>query len=207
VPPQRTEQARLRFETGDARVVTSTSIRPNSARACPAMATRSLLDVTIGAGGGTAAPSSPDRGWRCSLEIIRRMMESGLLICRYHRTSPGLANRRITMFKNPTSKVQMFKGTDPSESAKASGAYRRSPPGHGQIDITSAVFRADEAVARASKGDPVASHEPAFLDTITCSAKVSAETFAAGISAPERRGIPRSFAFLDTTTCFAKVSA
>jgi len=72
----------------------------------------------IGAGGGTAAPSSPDRGWRGSLEIIRMMMESGFLICRYHRTSPGLANPGITMFKNPTSKFQMFKGTDRSEGGR-----------------------------------------------------------------------------------------
>jgi hypothetical protein len=46
------------------------------------------------------------------------MMESGFLICRYHRTSPGLANPGITMFKNPTSKFQMFKGTDRSEGGR-----------------------------------------------------------------------------------------
>jgi hypothetical protein len=40
---------------------------------------------------------------------------------------------------------------------------------------------------------PAAYREPAFLDTITCFAKVSTETFVAEIFCHERRGIPRSF--------------
>jgi hypothetical protein len=134
------------------------------------------------------------------------MMESGFLICRYHRTPPGLASPGITMFKNPTSEFQMFKGTDPSERARGGGACCRSPPGHGQIDIASAVFRVDKAVARARIEDR---RHLASLPSSTPSLvlpkfrpKLSSQEF----SAPERRGIARSFATIDTTTCFAKVS-
>jgi hypothetical protein len=75
--------------------------------------------------------------------------------CRYHRTPLGLANLGITMFKNPTAKFQMFKGTDRSEGA------RGAAPATARLRVTA--------------------RSPAFLDTITCFAKVSAETFVAGV--------------------------
>jgi hypothetical protein len=42
---------------------------------------------------------------RINGDFSRQIGNDGFLICRYHRTSPGLANPGITMFKNPTSKV------------------------------------------------------------------------------------------------------
>jgi hypothetical protein len=47
---------------------------------------------------------------------------------------------------------------------------------------------------------PAAYREPAFLDTITCFAKVSTETFVAEIFCHERRGIPRSFVQVGSIT-------
>ena len=81
------------------------------------------------------------------------MMESGFLICRYHRTSPGLANPGVTMFKNPTSKFQMFKGAGRSEGARGAALAAARLRVTDQIDVASAVFRADEAVARARRED------------------------------------------------------
>ena len=143
---------------------------------------------------------------RINGDFSRQIGNDGFLICRYHRTSPGLANPGITMFKNPTSKFQMFKRTGSFRGGERGGACCRSPPGHGQIDIASAVFRVDEVVARARREDR---RHPASLPSSTPSRallkfrpKLSSQEF----SAPERRGIPRIFAFLDATTCFAKVS-
>jgi hypothetical protein len=109
------------------------------------------------------------------------------------------------MFKNPTSKFQMFKGTDRSEGARGAALAAARLPVTGWSDIASAVFRADEAVARARIGGPAASREPAFLDTATCFAKVSGPKLSLReLSAPERRRIPRGFAFLNTTTSLPK---
>ena len=125
------------------------------------------------------------------------MMESRFLICRYHRTPPGLANPGITMFKNPTSKFQMFKRTGSFRGGERGGACCRSPPGHGQIDIASAVFRADEAVARASIEDR---RHPASLPFSTPSLvlpKFRPKLFVAGIfgalsGAESRAALPSS---------------
>jgi hypothetical protein len=108
------------------------------------------------------------------------MMESGFLICRYHRTSPGLANPGITMFKNPTSKFQCLKEPIVQKGPEA----RRLPPlasGSRPDRYRNRRISSRRGGCASEHRRPAASREPAFLDTITCFAKVSAETFVAGI--------------------------
>jgi hypothetical protein len=84
------------------------------------------------------------------------------------------------MFKNPTSKFQMFKGTDRSEGARgaALAAARLRVTAR---SISHPPYFEPTRRLRAQRR-PAASREPAFLvDTITCFAKVSPETFVAGI--------------------------
>jgi len=123
-------------------------------------------------------------------------MESGFLICRYHRTSPGLANPGVTMFKNPTSKFQMFKGAGRSEGARGAALAAARLRVTDQIDVASAVFRADEAVARARREDR---RRPASLASSTPSLvlpkfrpKLSPQEFLRLSGAESRAALPSS---------------